>query len=335
MQTILTLISAIFLSVFMPTYLLNVPATEIKEQVNLIIEHPQSVEQIASSEVAEPAVPATQTVRLLDDGTVRELPLEEYLVGVVLAEMPASFELEALKAQAVAARTFTLRHMEKSKHSDANLCSDSTCCQAWKSKEALQEKLGDAWPDYWKKAQSAVKETAGEVLTYDGQLIDAVYFSCSGGTTEDAVAVWGTEIPYLQSVKSEGEEHVRKFKSQIRVPCTEFKQVVEKANEQASLKGPPSKWIGSVTRSEGGGVLEWMIGGQPFQGTALRKLFHLNSAKFDLSVQEQEIVFDVYGAGHRVGMSQYGANAMAQAGKNYQEILTHYYTDTKVEIKTP
>lgn len=331
MQTVLTMMAAILLTVLMPMHLLEPPEPMPKEHIGIIIEQPQEPHTEEADTEAE-----TQTVRLLDEGTVMELPLEEYLVGVVLAEMPASFELEALKAQAVAARTFTMRHIEKSKHQNADLCSDSTCCQAWHSKEEMQKKLGSTWSNYWQKAKTAVQETAGEVLTYDGALIDAVYFSCSGGTTEDAVAVWGSEIPYLQSVESEGEESSRKFKSQVRVPCQTFKRTIEQENKQVCLKGRPSKWIGKVTRSEGGGVLEWEIGGQPFKGTTLRQLFQLNSAKFDLSVQKQEVVFDVYGAGHRVGMSQYGANAMAQTGKDYREILMHYYTDTEIEkIKTP
>lgn len=323
MQSVLTIISAVLLSVLMPACLIEPPEPVRKEPIRMIIEQPVQKRQTESG---------VRTVRLLEKDTVVELPLEEYLIGVVLAEMPASFELEALKAQAVAARTFTLRHMEKSKHQNADLCADSACCQAWSSRTELEGKLGSSWTNYWEKAKTAVRETADQVLTYDGMLIDAVYFSCSGGATEDAVAVWGSDVPYLQSVPSEGEEDSRKYKSQVRVPGEKFRSILEGENHNVSLKGKPASWIGAVTRTEGGGVLEWEIGGQSFRGTELRRLFQLNSAKFDLSAEKQELVFDVYGAGHRVGMSQYGANAMAEDGKDYREILNHYYTDTELEV---
>ena len=143
---------------------------------------------------------------LLSDGTVEQKPLDDYLAGVILAEMPASFEEEALKAQAVVSRTYTLRQTARKKHADADICTDPSCCQGWISYEDYCAKTGDDGPDCAQAAAQAVKATDGLVLVYDGALIDATFFSCSGGRTETAVEVWGSDVPYLQSVESPGEE---------------------------------------------------------------------------------------------------------------------------------
>ena len=273
-------------------------------------------------------------IRLETGGEVAELPLETYLVGVLLSEMPMSFEMEALKAQAVSARTFAVRQMQGGKHTGFDVCGQSSCCQAWTSSQALQEKLGDGWQAYCEKAEQAARQTEGEVLTYEGELIDAVYFSCSGGMTEDAVAVWGSEVPYLQSVESPGEETAGKYTSSVTVDAEAFRGKLEEAEPSLQLSGSPESWFGNTVRTEGGGVASMEIGGHSFQGTKLRSIFNLNSTCFTLSVSGQEITFRVMGYGHRVGMSQYGANAMAQAGKQYDEILAHYYRGTQLEIQS-
>ena len=172
-RTVLVGVTALVMSLWMPVLLLT-PEEPIVDDKLLIIE------------TEAPAKKETM-ILLKTEGKIVEMPVEEYLVGVLLSEMPASFEMEALKAQAVAARTFTLRQMAGGKHEDCHLCADSGCCQAWTSSARLSEKLGE---QYRKKAELAVDMTEGEVLLYEGELIDAVYFSCSGGATEDAVAVF-------------------------------------------------------------------------------------------------------------------------------------------------
>ena len=327
-QAILVGISALLLVIFLPVLLLEPIEDELPEAMVLVIEA-EAQEQKHEEQQAD------MVLRLKTGQEILELPLETYLIGVVLSEMPASFELEALKAQAVAARTFTMRQMENSKHTDCDVCADSSCCQAWSSREAMEEKLGETFLQYWQKAQEAVKQTAGEVLTYEGNLIEAVYFSCSGGATEDAVAVWGSEVPYLQSVTSTGEEQASKYQSTTAVPLERFQQLLRGENPAVDLSGVPSGWFGTLTRTEGGGVEVMEIGGQQFSGTTLRSLFGLNSTKFSIEITEEEILFQVSGYGHRVGMSQYGANAMAKAGKTYDEILLHYYTGVTLETKNP
>lgn len=317
-QAVLAGISALLMVLFAPVLLLQPIEGPEPETVMLVIEEPKQ------------AQPAEQTVCLKHGGGLLELPIETYLTGVVLSEMPASFELEALKAQAVAARTFTMRQIENGKHGDCDLCSDSSCCQAWTSREDLEEKLGASWQQYWDKVEKAVADTAGEVLTYGGNYIDAVYFSCSGGTTEAAVAVWGQEVPYLQSVDSRGEEAASAYHTTVMVPLSQFQWILQAENQAVDLSGTPASWFGEVTYTDGNGVQTMEIGGQSFTGTRLRTLFELNSAKFEVAVLSQAIEFQVYGFGHRVGMSQYGANAMAQTGSSYKEILLHYYTGVEL-----
>ena len=287
--------------------------TMTQEPAILIVDQPQQEENI----------------RLKIEEQIETIPMQEYLVGVVLAEMPASFHLQALKAQAVAARTFAAGKILKGKHDDCDICADSSCCQAWSDPETAAQKLGQSWQMYLDKVKQAVHETQGQVLTYEGELIEAVYFSCSGGKTEDAVAVWGSEVPYLRSVDSAGEEMAAKYTSRKIFTAQELRQRL--SPHGARLDGKPEIWFGKAEYTRGGGVAQIVVGGQTFTGTQLRSILGLNSAMFNVSVSNDEIVFHVQGYGHRVGMSQYGANAMAEQGYDYKEILSHYYTDVQIE----
>lgn len=282
--------------------------------------------------VVQPAEPAQEarSVRVLCGSTVQPEPLDEYLTRVVLSEMPASFEEEALKAQAVAARTFTCLQMTHGKHENADVCTDSACCQACWAADELQARLGADFDSAWEKAARAVAETAGEVLTYDGALIEAVYFSCSGGTTEAAAAVWGADVPYLQPVESPGEQAAAKYASSVTISAASFAQKLQTQDGALRLTGDPSGWVTSLTRTAGGGVDTAVIGGRSFRGTQLRRLFGLNSTKFTLTEQDGTFRFDVLGYGHRVGMSQYGANAAAALGFDYRAILRYYYRGVRI-----
>ena len=256
-------------------------------------------------------------------GNFQQMSLREYLVGVVLAEMPASFQPEALKAQAVVARTYTMKRMEGGKHGQAAVCMDSGCCQGWRSGEDYLADGGKA--SAVEKVRSAVADTDGLVLRYDGKLIDATYFSCSGGTTEDAVAVWGQDVPYLKSVESPGEEDAPRFMDHVSFSATEFAGKLG-----LSADGEPRDWFGAVTHTAGGGVETMVIRGKSFTGTQLRSKLGLRSTAFEISVSGSTVTITTRGFGHRVGMSQYGAQAMAQAGSSFSEILAHYYTGTEL-----
>lgn len=259
----------------------------------------------------------------MKDGKAEVWELDEYLVGVVLAEMPASFELEALKAQSVAARTFAWKaNVTGGKHGDGSVCVDSGCCQAHLSPEDYLEKTGNQ--EGLNKVIDAVYATSGQVLTYQGELIEATYFSCSGGSTEDAQAVWGGEVPYLQAVDSPGEESAAWFRDKVTFTFKRFQQILGR-----ELEDHPSDWFGQVSYTAGGGVAAMEIGGETYTGTDLRSLLGLRSTAFSVTVGK-DITITTRGYGHRVGMSQYGADAMAVAGHTYREILAHYYVGTEI-----
>ena len=278
------------------------------------------------SETPEPAesIPqevASRRIPVRTGEQVMEVDLEAYLVGVVLAEMPASFEMEALKAQAVVARTYSMRaNTSGGKHGDGSVCTDYACCQAYISPEDYLAQGGSG--ESMEKIRQAVLQTRDQVLTYDGALIEATYFSCSGGSTEDAVAVWGTEYPYLQAVDSPGEENAAHYSDTVSFTPAQFCTALGEA-----LTGPADTWFSEVTYTEGGGVDTMVIGDKTYKGIQLRQLLSLRSTAFTVSVGDT-ITVTTRGYGHRVGMSQYGADAMAIEGKTYPEILAHYYQGT-------
>ena len=283
---------------------------------------------ISPTEVIQAMDPETVLTVVNRSGNLQQLTLRDYLVGVVLAEMPADFEPEALKAQAVVARTYTCKRMEGSKHGKAAVCMDPGCCQGWRSGEDYLAQGGRQ--SSVDKVHAAVTDTDGLVLRYEGKLIDATYFSCSGGTTEDAVAVWGQDVPYLQSVPSPGEEAAPRFTDSVSFSPTEF---AEKLG--FSCSGDPGGWFGAVTYTDGGGVETMVIRGKTYTGTQLRSRLGLRSTAFEITAGRKTITVTTRGFGHRVGMSQYGAQAMAESGSSCAEILAHYYTGAALSRGEP
>lgn len=270
-------------------------------------------------------VPQARYLPVLTGDTVLTMELDTYLVGVVLGEMPAYFEEEALKAQAVVARTYALRHHEnRTKHPGGAVCTDPGCCQAYVSETVYVERGGE--PADVEKIRRAVYATSGWVLTYEGKLIDATYFSCSGGRTEDALAVWGEEIPYLQSVASPGEDDAENYSKTVYFERDVFQTLLGR-----NMTGMPEDWLGAVTYTKGGGVATMVIGGMSYTGTQLRSLLGLNSTAFAMKAEGDTVAVTTSGKGHRVGMSQHGADAMAATGSTWQEILTHYYQGTRID----
>lgn len=250
------------------------------------------------------------------DGTVSEDDMDTYLVGVVLGEMPAYFEPEALKAQAVVARTYARKAwLTGGKHGDGSICTEPSCCQAWVDEQTFDQEAVE-------NVRQAVQRTSGQVLTFDGELIEATYFSCSGGRTEDAVAVWGTEVPYLQAVDSPGEENAAHYRDTVTFSAEELRALLELAD--------PEFRIGDIVHTDGGGIDTLEIGGKMFTGTELREKLGLYSAAFSIEREGDLVTVITKGYGHRVGMSQYGADAMAAAGSGYPEILAHYYPGTQL-----
>ena len=252
------------------------------------------------------------------DGTTDSIDLDTYLTGVLLAEMPALFQEEALKAQAVAARTYTWKaHTSGGKHGDGSVCTDASCCQAYIPEEDYLSCGGT--PEHLDKMRRAVEASSPFVLVYAGELIEVTYFSSSGGKTEAAKAVWGTDYPYLQAVSSPEEPYV----DTVSYSTAEFQRLLGR-----SLSENPMEWFGAITNTEGGGVAELEICGETYSGVQLRALLGLRSTDFEISIDGQTVTITTRGYGHRVGMSQYGANAMAETGSTWQQILQHYYPQT-------
>lgn len=277
----------------------------------------------AISEYSEPLAndDTKLNVMLKTDMGVMTLDLEEYVTGVVLGEMPVDFEVEALKAQSVVARTYTCKKLNAPKHTDAQVCSDSMCCQAFVSENEFLMSGGSETA--LNQVKNAVAATKGEVLVYNGELIEATYFSCSGGKTETAKEVWGGNVPYLQSVESPGEEIATHYMDTVKFSAEEFCKLIG-----TELIGNPELWIEHITYTEGGGVDTIVLSGQTFTGVELRKRLNLRSTAFVITAVRDTITITTKGFGHRVGMSQYGAEAMAIKGSDYRSILSHYYQGT-------
>ncbi|KPU44624.1 amidase enhancer precursor [Oxobacter pfennigii] len=279
------------------------------------------------------------TVYIAEKDEIQEMFLEEYIRGVVSGEMPAEFELEALKAQAVAARTYAIARMKAyggsgcTKHPEADICTDATHCQEWISKEDRIK----AWepvnaPKYWDKITKAVEETRGAILTYDAiPVMYPLYFSTSSGKTENSRDVFKGQYPYLVSVTSPNEEISPKFLTKATISNEEFVKKFSESQYKIKLdKNKLSSQVKIIERTEGGSVKTVKVGTKTIEGTEMRKILSLNSANFTIEFNKNDITFTVLGNGHGVGMSQWGATAMAASGKNYEEILEYYYQGTKV-----
>lgn len=305
------ILTAVFLGMILPGILLNTAVGILGESV------PDREIQVTQSEPP----PALEIHLRLEDDRVQKVDLKDYLTRVLLAEVPASFEPEALKAQAVASRTYALKAAATGgKHGDGSVCTRSACCQGYLDEEAYLSRGGTQ--EGIDKIQAAVLATGSQCLMYEDALIEAVYFSCSGGSTEDAQAVWGREFPYLQAVESPGEEGAAHYRDSICFTPEQFCQALGK-----TLTGAPETWFGTTVYTQGGGVATMKIGEVFYTGVQLRAMLGLRSTAFSVEAGE-EIVITTRGYGHRVGMSQYGADAMAVQGNPYDEILLHYYPGT-------
>ncbi|QUH24950.1 stage II sporulation protein D [Serpentinicella alkaliphila] len=263
-----------------------------------------------------------------------ELYLEDYLLNVVASEMPAAFEIEALKAQAVAARTYAIwRYMNHSKqgghpeHPSAVLCTSHTHCQEWLSTEELLKRHGQKWFDqYWSKIEEAVNSTTGVVMTYNMNPIEPLYHSTSGGATENSEDVFATAKPYLRSVSSPYEQGSPVLVDNKVITVKEFinRMKREKSSIKISERNLASQ-IKIIQRTQGGSIKEIQIGDQTFTGSQIRRMFDLRSADFNVDINGSSVEFTTRGYGHGVGMSQWGANGMAKQGSDFEEILSHYY----------
>lgn len=276
-------------------------------------------------------IDSARTLRVLDGDTVTEMSFSDYLQGVLRAEMPASFQEDALRAQAVAARTYTYYKMQNGgNHGDtADICTDHSCCQAFLGKDRAADNWGKNAERYEAKIENAVSATDGQVMLYGGAPILAVFHSSSAGETWNSGKVWAQDLPYLQSVSSPEGEGVPNYYSTVELTEAEFREKFLAARPEADLSGPASGWIRDPVM-DGVHVESVTIGGVSVSGPSVRSIFGLRSASFTAEAGDGKITFYVTGYGHGVGLSQYGANAMAEAGSTWREILEHYYTGVTI-----
>ncbi len=315
MKQILSIIIAILVIIlFFPTVVFFVPQKNISA--------PQADSDTGTDKI---------TVYIKKEDRVAEMDTLQYLKEVVAAEMPVDFHEEALKAQAVAARTYMINRRNNGGtdiHKGAEICTDSTHCKAWISEAERKEIWGDDTEQKWNKISDAVEATDREIITYEGEPISAVFHSTSSGKTENAVDVWGGNVPYLVSVDSAGDSESPKFNSELTLTQSEFR---EKAASAISGVDWSQGSFSEILRSDAGGIRSLKIGGVAISGTTFRSIFSLRSTNAEITEADGKITITTKGYGHGVGMSQYGANYLAEQGKTYREILKTYYTGIEIE----
>lgn len=279
------------------------------------------------------------TIKLLHkkSGQIEEISIDEYLYGVVSAEMPANYEEEALKAQAVAARTYTIYQISNNngKHKNADICDDSTCCQAWISKENRMNRWSEEERENnWNKIVKAVNSTAGKIITYNNEAINAFFHSNSGGKTEIPSNVWigGKDFPYLRSVETSGEDGYSQYSSEVKISKADLLEKLKKEYSDIQINFDENESIKILEYTQSGRVKTVKFGNTEIAGTKVRSVIGLKSTNFSIKIDGDNVIFSVTGYGHGVGMSQTGADSMAKKGKTYEEILKHFYNG--VEITT-
>lgn len=266
-------------------------------------------------------------------GEVEEVAIDTYLVNVVSAEMPADFEIEALKTQAVVARTYTIYKIQNKKHDNADICDDSACCQAWVSKEERFARWEESVRESnWQKIEQAVNETKGKIITYEGKPINAFFHSNSGGKTEIPVNVWGgTGYPYLQVVETSGEDNYTQYNSEVVLSKEELLEKLKVNYSDISIDFNNNDDLKILEYTDSGRVKTVKFGNHNLSGTDTRSLLGLRSTNFEIIKENENIKFSVKGYGHGVGMSQTGANTLAKEGKSYEDIINHFYIGVVIQ----
>lgn len=271
-------------------------------------------------------------VYLHEEDKVVAMPLEEYVKGVVAAEMPAEFEPEALKAQAVAARTYAVKQMKSyggsglAERGDADVSTDFHKSQAWANRDTLKARWGAKYEPYWQKIERAVDATHGQIAVYEDQPISAVFHSTSGAKTAAAKEVWGTDTPYLQSVDCPWDKDSPRYQEKKEFALTDLGKLLGDDAQIVAAAQTGSEVAQVLGYTDSGRVKEAKVGAKVFSGQDLRAKLNLRSDQFTLAVEKDKLVVATIGYGHGVGLCQYGANGMAKTGSSYEGILKHYYT---------
>ncbi|MBG9547408.1 stage II sporulation protein D [Bacillus firmus] len=306
--------------------LLVIPFTEGNVSGKLGEELKTDAKKETAAEI--PQGPAIEVgVYRLAQKKLETVPLEDYIVGVVASEMPAEFEEEALKAQALAARTFIVKQLmnkDSVELPEGALVYDTVTHQVYKNDKELRQQWKQDYKWKIEKVREAVTETQGQILTFDGSPITASFFSTSNGFTENSEAIWPNSVPYLKSVESKWDLHSPKFNGREVFTVQDFER-------KLGVQLPNDSTIGTVTeRTAGQRVAKVDINGKVVSGKDIREKLGLKSTDFTWERKGDNIIINTQGYGHGVGMSQYGANGMAVEGKSYKEIVAHYYKGVEI-----
>lgn len=305
--------------------IVNSDVNEVKENVNnsqiinnnvenpVNIEH-TNIDNTSTNNTTNSSVSEITVYR--SNGSVINLNMTDYLIGVVSSEMPASFNLEALKAQSVLARTYALKAKQTGKK-----LTDTVSTQSYIDIDQMKNKWGNSFNTYYNKIKNAVENTNEEYLSYNGNYIEALYHSTNNGKTESSLDVFGNYYPYLISVSSEYDKNASSYLRTINMP-------LDTISNKLGLSLNNDSVISILSYTDGGNIKEININGNNFSGKKVRELLGLRSADFDISISDNNANITTRGYGHGVGMSQYGANGMANAGYSYKDILSHYYPGT-------
>lgn len=329
-------LSMYFLALITVCFVLPAIFTKTNKQVSTDTQGENISIDVQNIEEQKDSNNSDKEIKLLHSktGEVENVNIEEYLCNVVSAEMPASFETEALKAQAIVARTYTMFKLNNKKHDNADICDNSACCQAWISKENRLAKWEESKRDeYWQKICSVVQQTKGQVIMYNNEPINAFFHSNSGGTTEIPVNVWGgTNYPYLQVVETSGEEAYTQYASEVTIANTDIINKLKEKYQDISIDFSNVEDLKIVEHTESGRVKTVKFGNHKLSGVEVRSIFGLKSTNFEiLKIDNDHMQFKVKGYGHGVGMSQTGADSLAKQGKTAEEIIHHFYSNVNVK----
>lgn len=316
----------LFVSLFTAAVMLLLPLSIMKKSIPSIL-----TTAIQNGETGQKEIKNGSTsfkVCNSESGEITEIDTQDYIFSVVAAEMPALYEEEALKAQAVAAYTFALSRKVENSDKTYDITTDHTVDQSYITEQQARDKWGDNADEYTEKIKKAIEEVSDYVITYDGNVITSVYHAISGGKTEDSKNVWGISLPYLKPVSSEGDKLSSDYKTEVSFTTEEMK---EKLSDEFEPADSDENFFSDIKRTDSGTVTGIKVCGKEITGARLRSILDLRSSNFEVNYSDGKYTFTVYGYGHCVGMSQNGANYMAKQGSDFKEILTHYYTGCKIE----
>lgn len=317
---------------FLSLSMILFPLVSVEKVSSVFASEFSIIEETLTNEKTEETETENSTVKVMNASSenITEISLREYLIGVVAAEINPAYHEEAIKAQVVAAHTkleYTKLHNTPE---NAHITDNPASHQGYLNENQQKEKWGDNYNIYHEKIAKCVDEVKNVILTYNDQPINAVFHAISNGQTENATDVWGGDYPYLVSVQSAGDKLSPAYNSEIIITSDDFKKKL--SEKGTNLSGDPSKWVEKITNTNTGMVKEFVVGGKNFKGTEIRTIFGLKSSTFVVKYENNNFIFTVCGYGHGVGMSQYGANYMAQQGLNYKQILEHYYQNSECTI---